>query len=109
MYINNIVDILNKFLSDIRKERKLDIKGKFILTRNLEIQTIKAFKRFSYVLWYVNPKGDKKKVISYNYTVKCNQDEISKFWDEIYNNFIYDILYLIYNEREKLDRIIEDN
>ena len=71
MQIENITSALNKYLEDKRKLEKLNIKGHFVVKRNLETMKPPIYKKFIIKLYYVTPVQDQRELFTINITDKC--------------------------------------
>lgn len=73
MNIYSIVDIINKITRD-------ENKGHYVLHRSMEVQSVKAYKKFLYVLYLVKD-GIKTRVLAHQHTVRLPSADIEKVWD----------------------------
>ena len=74
MEVYDIVDIINK----VTKEEN---KGHYVLHRSMEVQQMKAYKKFSYTLYLVEG-GNKSRVLTYQKIVRLiSQIEIERVWE----------------------------
>ena len=57
MKIEDIIEDLNRYLYDTRNELNIDIKGHFVLHKQIiPNEKIKAYKEINYNLWYIDNK-----------------------------------------------------
>lgn len=97
MQIEDITNILNKYLEYKRTQEKLNIKGHFVVKRNLETMKPPIYKKFIIELYYVTPVQDKKIFIIMN-TDKCPSGSESIYWENLSNEYLLNIFNLIRSE-----------
>ena len=97
MQIENITSALNKYLEDKRKLEKLDIKGHFVVKRNLETMKPPIYKKFIIELYYVTPVQDQK-LLTINITDKCSSGSEEIYWMRLSNEYLLKIFNLIRSE-----------
>ena len=97
MQIENITSTLNKYLEDKRKLEKLDIKGHFVVKRNIKTMKPPIYKKFIIELYYVTPVQDKELFIITT-TDKCTSGSESIYWKNLSNEYLLNIFNLIRSE-----------
>lgn len=98
MQIEDITNTLNKYLEDKRKLEKLDIKGHFVVKRNIETMKPPIYKKFIIELYYVTPVQDQIKILAINITDKCPSDSEEIYWIKLNNEYLLSIFNLIVSE-----------
>ena len=98
MQIEDITNILNKYLEDKRKLEKLDIKGHFVVKRNIETMKPPIYKKFIIELYYVTPVQDQKEIFTINITDKCPSGSEEIYWMRLSNEYLLSIFNLIISE-----------
>lgn len=98
MQIEDITSALNKYLEDKRKLEKLDIKGHFVVKRNIETMKPPIYKKFIIELYYITPIQDQIEIFTINITDKCPSDSESIYWENLSNEYLLNIFNLIRNE-----------
>ena len=97
MNIEDITNILNKYLEDKRKLEKLDIKGHFVVKRNIETMKPPIYKKFIIELYYITPVQDQIKILAINNTDKCPSGSEGVYWMRLSNEYLLSIFNLIIN------------
>ena len=98
MQIENITNTLNKYLEDKRKLEKLDIKGHFIVRRNLETMKPPIYKKFIIELYYVTPVQDQREIFTIKLTDKCPSGSEEVYWIKLSNEYLLKVFNLIRSE-----------
>lgn len=94
MQIEDITNTLNKYLEDKRKLEKLDIKGHFVVKRNIETMKPPIYKKFIIELYYVTPVQDQR-ILTINITDKCLSGSEEIYWIRLSNEYLLNIFNLI--------------
>ena len=97
MQIEDITSALNKYLEDKRKLEKLDIKGHFVVKRNLETMKPPIYKKFIIELYYVTPVQDQR-ILTINITDKCSSGSEEVYWTKLSNEYLLKVFNLIRSE-----------
>lgn len=97
MQIEDITNTLNKYLEDKRKLEKLDIKGHFVVKRNIETMKPPIYKKFIIKLYYVTPVQDKE-IFTIMNTDKCPSGSEEIYWIKLSNEYLLSIFNLIVSE-----------
>ena len=95
MQIEDITNTLNKYLEDQRLKEKLNIKGHFVVKRNLETMKPPIYKKFIIELYYVTPIQDQREIFTINITDKCPNDSEETYWIKLSNEYLLSIFNLI--------------
>lgn len=98
MQIEDITSALNKYLEDKRKLEKLDIKGHFVVKRNIETMKPPIYKKFIIELYYVTPVQDQREIFIINITDKCSSGSEEIYWMKLSNEYLLNIFNLIISE-----------
>ena len=98
MQIEDITNALNKYLEDKRKLEKLDIKGHFVVKRNLETMKPPIYKKFIIELYYVTSVQDQREIFTINITDKCPSGSEEIYWMKLSNEYLLNIFNLIRSE-----------
>ena len=98
MQIEDITNTLNKYLEDKRKLEKLDIKGHFVVKRNIETMKPPIYKRFTIELYYITPVQDQKEIFTINITDKCPSGSEEIYWIKLSNEYLLSIFNLMRSE-----------
>lgn len=98
MQIEDITNTLNKYLEDKRELEKLDIKGHFVVKRNIETMKPPIYKKFIVELYYVTPVQDQIKILAINITDKCPSGSEEIYWIKLSNEYLLSIFNLIVSE-----------
>ena len=97
MQIEDITNTLNKYLEDKRKLEKLDIKGHFVVKRNIKTMKPPIYKKFIIELYYVTPVQNQK-ILTINITDKCSSGSEEVYWVKLSNEYLLNIFNLMRNE-----------
>ena len=97
MQIEDITSALNKYLEDKRKLEKLDIKGHFVVKRNIETMKPPIYKKFIIELYYVTPIQDKEIVTIIN-TDKCPSGSEDVYWENLSKEYLLYVFNLMRTE-----------
>lgn len=98
MQIEDITSALNKYLEDKRKLEKLDIKGHFVVKRNIKTMKPPIYKKFIIELYYVTPVQDQREIFTINITDKCPSGSESIYWENLSNEYLLNIFNLMRSE-----------
>ena len=98
MQIENITSALNKYLEDKRKLEKLNIKGHFVVKRNIKTMKPPIYKKFIIELYYVTPVQDQREIFTINITDKCPSGSEEIYWIKLSNEYLLSIFNLIISE-----------
>ena len=97
MQIEDITSTLNKYLEDKRLKEKLNIKGHFVVKRNLETMKPPIYKKFIIELYYVTPVQDQR-ILTINITDKCSSGSEEIYWMRLSNEYLLNTFNLIRTE-----------
>ena len=98
MQIEDITSVLNKYLEDKRLKEKLNIKGHFIVRRNLETMKPPIYKKFIIELYYVTPVQDQREIFTIKLTDKCPSGSEEVYWIKLSNEYLLKVFNLIISE-----------
>lgn len=98
MQIEDITNTLNKYLEDKRIQEKLNIKGHFVVKRNIETMKPPIYKKFIIELYYVTPVQDQREIFTINITDKCPSGSEEIYWIRLSNEYLFNIFNLIRSE-----------
>ena len=98
MQIEDITNILNEYLGYKRTQEKLNIKGHFVVKRNLETMKPPIYKKFIIELYYVTPVQDQREIFTINITDKCPSGSEEIYWMRLSNEYLLSIFNLIISE-----------
>lgn len=98
MQIEDITNTLNKYLEDKRKLEKLDIKGHFVVKRNLETMKPPIYKKFIIKLYYVTPVQDQREIFTINITNKCPSGSEEIYWENLSKEYLLYVFNLMRTE-----------
>ena len=98
MNIEDITNTLNKYLEDKRKLEKLDIKGHFVVKRNIETMKPPIYKKFIIELYYITPVQDQIRILTINLTDKCPSGSEEVYWMKLSNEYLLKVFNLIRSE-----------
>lgn len=98
MQIEDITTTLNKYLEEKRVQEKLNIKGHFVVKRNIETMKPPIYKKFIIELYYVIPVQEKREILTINLTDKCSSGSEEIYWVKLSNKYLLDIFNLIRSE-----------
>lgn len=95
MQIEDITNTLNKYLEDKRLKEKLNIKGHFVVKRNIETMKPPIYKKFIIKLYYITSIQDQREIFTINITNKCPSGSESIYWENLSNEYLLSIFNLI--------------
>ena len=98
MQIEDITSTLNKYLEDKRLKEKLNIKGHFVVKRNIKTMKPSIYKKFIIELYYITPVQDQIKIFTINLTDKCPSGSEEVYWIKLSNEYLLKIFNLIRTE-----------
>ena len=98
MQIEDITNTLNKYLEDKRKLEKLDIKGHFVVKRNIETMKPPIYKKFIIELYYITPVQDQREIFTIKLTDKCPSGSEEVYWIKLSNEYLLKVFNLIRSE-----------
>lgn len=98
MQIEDITNTLNKYLEDKRTQEKLNIKGHFVVKRNIETMKPPIYKKFIIELYYVTPVQDQIKILAINITDKCPSGSEGIYWENLSREYLLYVFNLIRTE-----------
>ena len=98
MQIEDITSVLNKYLEDKRLKEKLNIKGHFVVKRNLETMKPPIYKKFIIELYYVTPVQDQIEIFTINITDKCPSNSEGSYWENLSREYLLYVFNLIRTE-----------
>lgn len=94
MQIEDITSALNKYLEDKRKLEKLDIKGHFVVKRNIETMKPPIYKKFIIKLYYVTPVQGKE-IFTIMNTDKCSSGSEGAYWENLSREYLLYVFNLM--------------
>lgn len=97
MQIEDITSILNKYLEDKRKLEKLDIKGHFVVKRNIETMKPPIYKKFIIKFYYVTSVQDKE-IFTIMNTDKCPSSSEDTYWENLSKEYLLYVFNLMRTE-----------
>ena len=98
MQIEDITSALNKYLEDSRIKEKLNIKGHFVVKRNIETMKPPIYKKFIIELYYITPVQDQKELFTIKLTDKCPSGSEEVYWIKLSNEYLLKVFNLIRSE-----------
>lgn len=98
MQIEDITSALNKYLEDKRLKEKLNIKGHFVVKRNIKTMKPPIYKKFIIELYYVTPIQEQIEIFTINITDKCPSGSEEIYWIRLSNEYLLNIFNLIRSE-----------
>ena len=98
MQIEDITNTLNKYLENKRIQEKLNIKGHFVVKRNIETMKPTIYKKFIIELYYVTPVQDQREIFTINFTDKCPSGSEEIYWIKLSNEYLLNIFNLMRSE-----------
>lgn len=98
MQIEDITSTLNKYLEEKRIQEKLNIKGHFVVKRNLETMKPPIYKKFIIKLYYVTPVQDQREILTIKFTDKCTSGSEEIYWVRLNNDYLLKVFNLIRSE-----------
>ena len=97
MQIEDITSVLNKYLEGKRLKEKLNIKGHFVVKRNLETMKPPIYKKFIIELYYVTPVQDTEIFTTMNIN-KCPNGSEDTYWENLSKEYLLYVFNLMENE-----------
>ena len=97
MQIEDITNTLNKYLEDKRLKEKLNIKGHFVVKRNIKTMKPPIYKKFIIKLYYVTSIQDKEIFTIIN-TDKCLSGSEGTYWENLSREYLLYIFNLMRSE-----------
>ena len=98
MHIEDITNILNKYLGYKRTQEKLNIKGHFVVKRNIKTMKPPIYMKFIINLYYVTPIQDQREIFTINITDKCPNSSEETYWIKLSNEYLLKVFNLIISE-----------
>ena len=98
MKIEDITNTLNKYLEDKRIQEKLNIKGHFVVKRNIETMKPPIYKKFIIELYYITPVQDQIEIFTIKLTDKCPSGSEEVYWIKLSNEYLLKVFNLIRSE-----------
>ena len=103
MQIEDITSALNKYLEDKRLKEKLNIKGHFVVKRNIKTMKPPIYKKFIIELYYVTPVQDKE-LFTITTTDKCISGSEGAYWKNLSIEYLLYVFNLM--KTETFDKLI---
>ena len=97
MQIEDITNTLNKYLEDKRVQEKLNIRGHFVVKRNIETMKPPIYKKFIIELYYVTPIQNQR-ILTINITNKCSSGSEEVYWIKLSNEYLLKVFNLMRSE-----------
>ena len=94
MQIEDITSTLNKYLEDKRVQEKLNIKGHFVVKRNIKTMKPPIYKKFIIELYNVTPVQDKEVFTIIN-TDKCPSGSECIYWENLSKEYLLYVFNLM--------------
>lgn len=98
MQIEDITNTLNKYLEDKRTQEKLNIKGHFVVKRNIETMKPPIYKKFIIELYYVTPVQEQREILTMNLIDNCPSDSEEVYWIKLSNKYLLKVFNLVRSE-----------
>ena len=98
MQIEDITNTLNKYLEDKRTQEKLNIKGHFVVKRNIETMKPPIYKKFIIELYYIISVQEQREIFTINLTDKCPSGSEEVCWIRLSNEYLLKVFNLIRSE-----------
>ena len=98
MQIEDITNTLNKYLEDKRNLERIDIKGHFVVKRNIKTMKPPIYKKFIIELYYVTPVQDQIEIFTIKLTDKCPSGSEEVYWIKLSNEYLLKVFNLIRSE-----------
>ena len=95
MQIEDITNTLNKYLEDKRLKEKLNIKGHFVVKRNIKTMKPPIYKKFIIELYYVTPVQDQREIFTINITDKCPSGSEDAYWENLSKEYLLYVFTLM--------------
>lgn len=99
-----IFDIINA-INAVNKDK---IDGHYILHKSMELTSIKVYKKFIYVLYFVN-KGNQEVVFTYQNVIKIPSTNIEEAWSLEDKNFLKQLLTWFKYGKLNNEQILDTN
>ena len=106
MQIEDITSTLNKYLEDKRNLERIDIKGHFVVKRNIKTMKPPIYKKFIIELYYVTPVQDKE-IFTITTTDKCISGSEGAYWENLSIEYLLYVFNLM--KTETFDKLIYGN
>ena len=97
MQIEDITSTLNKYLEDKRNLERIDIKGHFVVKRNIKTMKPPIYKKFIIKLYYITPVQDKEIFTIIN-TDKCSSGSEDTYWENLSKEYLLYVFNLMRTE-----------
>ena len=94
MQIEDITSALNKYLEDKRNLERIDIKGYFVVKRNIKTMKPPIYKKFIIKLYYVTPVQDKEIFTIMNID-KCPSGSEGAYWENLSKEYLLYVFNLM--------------
>lgn len=104
MQIEDITNTLNKYLEDKRTQEKLNIKGHFVVKRNIEIMKPPIYKKFIIELYYITPVQEQRIISVISLIHKCASGTEDIHWKELSELFLLNVFDTL--RSETFDKLI---
>ena len=98
MQIEDITNILNEYLGYKRTQEKLNIKGHFVVKRNIETMKPPIYKKFIIELYYITPVQEQIEIFTINLTDKCPSGSEEIYWIKLSNEYLLNVFNLMRSE-----------
>lgn len=98
MQIEDITSTLNKYLEDKRTQEKLNIKGHFVVKRNIETMKPSIYKKFIIELYYITPVQEQREIFTINLMDKCPSGSEEVYWIRLSNKYLLKVFNLVRSE-----------
>ena len=98
MNIEDITNTLNKYLEDKRNLERIDIKGHFVVKRNIKTMKPPIYKKFIIELYYITPVQDQREIFTINITDKCPSGSESIYWENLSKEYLLYVFNLMRTE-----------
>ena len=95
MQIEDITSALNKYLEDKRNLERIDIKGHFVVKRNIKTMKPPIYKKFIIELYYVTPVQDQREIFTINITDKCSSGSEGAYWENLSKEYLLYVFNLM--------------
>ena len=106
MQIEDITSTLNKYLEDKRNLERIDIKGHFVVKRNIKTMKPPIYKKFIIELYYVTPVQNKE-LFTITTTDKCISGSEGAYWENLSIEYLLYVFNLM--KTETFDKLIYGN
>ena len=107
MQIEDITNTLNKYLEDKRTQEKLNIKGHFVVKRNIKTMKPPIYKKFIIKLYYITSVQEQIEIFTINITNKCPSGSEEIYWMKLSKEYLLSIFNLIISKT--FNKLIYDN